>query len=81
MKTCDTCKWWDGSSPARLDIGDGFHFCVHPKNDKDLPDGFGVSNGEPFGQGLFATGPKFGCLHWASKIEEAGGPSVECDAE
>lgn len=65
MNTCDTCKWWNRTTSHQLEIGFGYNFCEHLKclSCNAYADGFGVTEGEPFNQGSFATGPKFGCIH------------------
>lgn len=65
MKTCSTCKFWEGKcheEPA-------FKRCSLSQSDVSLDpkEGFGVFDGEPFNGGLFATGPDFGCIHHEEK--------------
>ena len=59
--TCDTCRYWYRDMTSETP---GYHPCSKESNDGDL-DGFtGGDGGEPCNAGGFASGPKFGCVHW-----------------
>jgi hypothetical protein len=69
MNTCDRCEHW-----GRYDVYGkccevpSYKKCEHPLVDNNRhPDGFGAYDGEPYNGGSFASGPKFGCIHWTPR--------------
>lgn len=67
MNTCDTCKWWGDECKPSIK---SYRYCARVTKDDgtEPPDGFTVTDGEPFNEGTFATGPKFGCVHWEARL-------------
>lgn len=64
MNTCDTCQHWDSEHETDEP---GLFACKAAHTSADDGRAFGVANGEPLNAGEFATGPKFGCVHWEPK--------------
>jgi hypothetical protein len=72
MKTCDCCRWWDWKGSDAIFIRSHVRYC-----NLDLcgdytfaytDAGYGVLIDEGHDTS-FATGPKFGCVHWKEKEE------------
>lgn len=62
MNTCDTCKWWGESAEYSE-----YRVCENTKlDDGKRPDGAQPEALDDTGI-HFATGPKFGCIHWQLK--------------
>lgn len=63
MNTCDKCQWWNEAESYNW----GHHKCKNPKLD-DYKSGDGAQPEALDDTGIhFATGPKFGCIHWQLK--------------
>lgn len=71
MERCRTCRWWDRELKSLYFRNDNLGTCTVGKllehsewsNDGKPVDAVVYSYDE---DGSFATGPDFGCVHWAS---------------
>jgi len=66
MQTCNTCRYW--RRKAKDYRGQILGECYSPNQTDDNIGSsndkiFGVFDGEPYNEGTFRCGPKFGCIH------------------
>jgi len=65
INICFNCRHWDEDRIT----ASNHRYCNHPKNtgtEEEEEDGCSIQEGEPFNEGKFSTGPKFGCIHFES---------------
>ena len=75
MNTCDTCKFWTGEQGDFVSIPVEYRECQSPKIDSEhkpseLNDGdMAFVAAADFRPAVFATSPKFGCIHHEPKCK------------